>query len=284
MDDNNKWNELNSIIENIDVNNTLKRPIQYDIRDKLDNLDDIKGVDVGLIDKIKKLSGKIGLTKNDKQNIKTFWTSVYNAKNKTAPKKKSKKDSYEKIEEEDDEDDNNIPENNIKYEQTWTNKKYVDIVNDHIALGKKIIINNFINKPVMYFIITKLPDPLKLNRIICKIGFTSDINTRITKYKELKCDFYLIALKCVDNIQTEKKFHNMIKQMKEHLYIDNIVIKEKIKDEYYVFDTTLSDEFNAIKEDTTHEMLQQIDHAITMVNDTKTHLNDLKAKINNLKN
>ena len=136
----------------------------------------------------------------------------------------------------------------------------------------------------MYFIITKLPDPLKLNRIICKIGFTSDINTRITKYKELKCDFYLIALKCVDNIQTEKKFHNMIKQMKEHLYTDNIVIKEKIKDEYYVFDTTLSDEFNAIKEDTTHEMLQQIDHAITMVNDTKTHLNDLKAKINNLKN
>ena len=101
----------------------------------------------------------------------------------------------------------------------------------------------------MYFIILKCKDPMNLNRVICKIGYTNNLHDRIKSLKaDYNCEIYIINLRTVDNQTKEKEFHNMIQQYRSDLWIHDIKNKEKLKDEFYVFDEWLVENFSQIKE------------------------------------
>jgi len=64
---------------------------------------------------------------------------------------------------------------------------------------------------VMYYLLTDLVDPTGNNRLICKIGYTSNIKARIETFEYLLlCNIFVISIKCIDDRKTEKKFHKSI--------------------------------------------------------------------------
>lgn len=126
-----------------------------------------------------------------------------------------------------------------KYIQTYGNVKLVNYVKERITEFKKSNWNKYLHKHIMYLFITTLEDPQRLNRILCKIGYSCDLLSRIKSLEgEYKCKFYLIGVKLVHNIQDEKEFHNLLKKQHPELIVD-LKINNIDKDECYVFDINL---------------------------------------------
>jgi hypothetical protein len=125
------------------------------------------------------------------------------------------------------------------YIQTYENNNLVDFVKNQINECKKTNWNKYVKKHVMYFFVITLEDPDKLNRILCKIGYSCNIIDRFKSLEsEYKCKFYLLKLKFVHSVQDEKDFHNLLKK-KYPEFIVNLKIGSHDKDETYVFDTNL---------------------------------------------
>jgi hypothetical protein len=128
---------------------------------------------------------------------------------------------------------------NYCYTQTYNNNELVDFIKSRIIEFKKVNWNKYSKRNVIYFFVTTLQDPNGLNRILCKVGFSSDIVERIKSLKhEYKSKFYLIGLKLVNRSQDEKEFHTLLK-----IQFPELAVKLKIdnhdKDEIYVFDIYL---------------------------------------------
>jgi hypothetical protein len=91
----------------------------------------------------------------------------------------------------------------------------------------------------MYFFVITLEDPDKLNRILCKVGYSCSLIDRFKSLEsEYKCKFYLLGLKLVHSVQDEKDFHLLLKK-KYPEFIVNLKIGTHDKDETYVFDKDL---------------------------------------------
>lgn len=154
-------------------------------------------------------------------------------------------DKYSKL----DEDEEEKYEDEIDYKQRWDNPEFAAFAESFIESGKRIIITKYEGKSVMYMFILKLKLKDKQNRVLCKIGYSHDIQERIKSLrKDYDCVINLIAIKTVENEQREKRFHNSIREHRSELWISNLQINNKFKDEIYVFDQFLFDEFSQIKE------------------------------------
>ena len=127
----------------------------------------------------------------------------------------------------------------IEYYQTYENEYLVNLIKREIDICKKIEWSIYSKKHLMYCFITTLPDPLNLNRILCKIGYTYDIVTRFKSLKiEYGCNFYLLCVKTVNAEQDEKDFHTQLKLKYKHLHVPLTMGKHE-KTEIYVFDHDL---------------------------------------------
>ena len=127
----------------------------------------------------------------------------------------------------------------IHYTQTFNNNELVSFIKEIIFKFKNTNWTKYYKKNVMYLFVTTLDDPNNLNRILCKIGFTSDLIDRFRSLEyEYKCKFHLIGVKLVNRVQDEKEFHTEIK-----IQYPDLSVKMKIgshdKDEIYVFDINL---------------------------------------------
>jgi hypothetical protein len=132
--------------------------------------------------------------------------------------------------------------------QTYDNPSYLQIIKKLIINGSDIIIQNYVDKHVLYFFIITIKDPEGQNRIFCKIGYTADIIVRIESFQEkYKCNLYLVGLRTIKNRQFEKNFHKSISLTKKYQDL-MISLDSKSKDNIYIFDEILYKEFNAIKE------------------------------------
>lgn len=141
-----------------------------------------------------------------------------------------------------------IMANSVNELQSYDNNEYRNLVRMLVIKGSKIIITPYTNNHVMYLFIVTIKDPLGKNRIICKVGYTFDIVERMNSLRsEYKCNFYLIALKFVESEKREKEFHKLMKTQFKTLWLP-MAIKTKAKDEIYVFDKALYEEFMKIEE------------------------------------
>jgi len=168
-------------------------------------------------------------------------------------------------------------------DQSYNNPIYDKLIKDLILKGSKIPLQKYAEQHVLYFFIITIADQTKLNRIFCKIGYTADIIERIKSLRmEYACQIFLIGLKYIKSEQYEKKFHNNIKTNKKHL-VYPMQINGKDKDEIYIFDIDLYNEFDAYIEN--NQIIQTkncIDASIEqMISDQYYYflkcLNDLKT-------
>lgn len=144
-----------------------------------------------------------------------------------------------------------ILHNNIM-EQTYDNPFYCNMVKVLIRDGAKIPLQKYAGNHILYFFIITITDFENKNRIFCKIGYTSDIISRIKSLRdEYKCELYLVGLKYIKNEQMEKEFHKTIKLTKKHL-VYQMQINNRDKDEIYIFDEFLYNEFQSIEDNTIH--------------------------------
>lgn len=152
-----------------------------------------------------------------------------------------------------DENTNNLALEIINEHQivpSYNNSMYMEMIRKLVFNGSQIIVNPYINKHVMYLFLVTIHDETNKNQIICKIGYTEDIVARMKSlHVEYKCNFYLIALKYVYGRKTEEEFHTMIKTSHANLWIPKKIQKtDKYKDELYIFDIVLFQEFMSIKD------------------------------------
>ncbi len=125
------------------------------------------------------------------------------------------------------------------FTQTYDNIQLVNFAKERIKEFKKVNWNKYLNRHIMYFFIITLEDPLGLNRILCKPGYSSDLIDRLKKLpSEYKCKFYLIGLKLVHSVQDEKQFHALLKKKFPEFVVD-LKIGAHDKEETYVFDKEL---------------------------------------------
>ena len=133
----------------------------------------------------------------------------------------------------------NQSEYKYEYTQTYSNIPLFKYVDDKIKLFKKINVFKYDKLHVMYMCIIYLPDPLKQNRIICKIGYTFNIIDRIKSLRyEYDCKIYMIGFKTIHSENDEKEFHKTLKKLYPELVL-NCKIKDIEKTELYIFDKKL---------------------------------------------
>lgn len=127
-----------------------------------------------------------------------------------------------------------------------TNDNDMTYIKDLITTGEKIRLSLYNDEHVMYFFITNILSAD--NYVVCKIGYTSNINKRIntlvTEYEGTQ--FHLIGLKKIKNISDEESFHSMLKHRYSQLIYHDAVVKLVQKDELYIFDKCLWEEFSLL--------------------------------------
>jgi hypothetical protein len=129
------------------------------------------------------------------------------------------------------------------YTQTYDNDELVGFIKHQIKDFKKVNWIKYLDKHVMYFFVITLEDPDGKNRILCKVGYSSDLIDRLKGLgNEYNCKLYLIGLKVVNREGDEKEFHNYLKRKYPELVV-NMKIGKHNKDEIYVFDIELYKDF-----------------------------------------
>jgi prophage antirepressor-like protein len=125
-----------------------------------------------------------------------------------------------------------------------TNDDNMEYVENLIKKGENIRLASYANDHVMYFLITNILS--NKEQVICKIGYTSNIykrmNSLVSEYHGSK--FHLIGLKKIRNISDEENFHSMLKSRYSQLVYNDLTRK----DELYVFDKCIWEEFTAVQE------------------------------------
>lgn len=121
-------------------------------------------------------------------------------------------------------------------------------VKELIKKGENIRLSSYANEHVLYFFITNILSDI--DNVICKIGYTSNINKRIhslvNEYDGTM--FHLIGVKRIRNVSDEENFHSLLKQRYSQLVYNDITIKTTHKDELYIFDKCIWEEFVGLVE------------------------------------
>jgi hypothetical protein len=118
----------------------------------------------------------------------------------------------------------------------------MDYIKDLITAGEAIRLSDYNNEHVMYFYITNIASVD--GHLICKIGYTSNITKRIgSLVSEFEgSNFHLVGLKRIRNVSDEQSFHSMLKCRYPQL------ISSSHKEELYIFDKCLWEEFSLLPE------------------------------------
>lgn len=133
-------------------------------------------------------------------------------------------------------------------ENTFSNPRFYEYVKKLVNDGSAINIGSYNDQNIMYLCITTMKDQENKHRLFCKIGYSTDICNRIKSLKsDYGCDFYLIGIKYVKNEKTEKEFHSNMKEIHPELSM-NITISKKSKEEIYILNKIIVNEFMSIKE------------------------------------
>jgi hypothetical protein len=128
-----------------------------------------------------------------------------------------------------------------------TNIRHMQYVNYLIQKGTQIRVEQYHGRHVMYFYITDIKHDD--DYVICKIGYTSDIATRVGDLSKEYGNriLYLLSIKCVKSQRRERKFHDAMKGTYPQLPY-NVKISDIQKNELYIFDPCLLEEFNCIRD------------------------------------
>jgi hypothetical protein len=111
-----------------------------------------------------------------------------------------------------------------------------------IKTKKKINLFEYHMKSVIYFCITSIG----LGYIICKIGYSTDIVTRLKDLaSEYECEIYLMDIYCVYSCTTEKEFHKCMKKIYPELIYEYTINNAK-KTELYYYHSKLMEEFETL--------------------------------------
>lgn len=124
-----------------------------------------------------------------------------------------------------------LSKNQINYSLNYL--IYNDINNNYNEIPmKKYILTSLINcfsiptinftdnGQYFYIYLTDIKDPEDKNRIIIKIGFTTNLENRFDSLKKTyKCNLYLIGFRKINGIFDEQKFHKHIKKSNNELFI-----------------------------------------------------------------
>jgi len=174
--------------------------------------------------------------------------------------------------------------------------KYIDIKNNYKnkALQTYILyclinclhiptINFTDNGQYLYIYLTDLKDPFDKNKIIIKIGFTTNLERR---QKELKrdykdCNFYLLGFRKINGIFDENKFHNHIKNKYNNLYIKlkNEKLNSFTKETYFLHPLIMAEAVDYIVNLPNQlEIQQEITKQIEIQEKTKQMELELKEK------
>jgi hypothetical protein len=130
------------------------------------------------------------------------------------------------------------PENNIK------NSDF-NVYIKNLIQSRQVNMFAFDNKPMMYFFLTNMNDPENKDRVLCKIGYSSDFCKRKKELEDtFTCDFTPIACKLVSSDKIEKNLHKLLKLHYSEFHIP-IKAKKKTYKEFYVFDEKLLKEFDS---------------------------------------
>lgn len=130
----------------------------------------------------------------------------------------------------------------------YNNNNIINFIKDRINNLKNDNWNKYMNRHVMYCFIITIDYPEEKSRILCKIGYSMYLLERIKSLKnEYKCKFYLIGLKLIYGEKDEKNFHSMLKIKYPELKV-SIKIGSHTKEEVYIFDTRLFNDFITYEE------------------------------------
>lgn len=258
--------DLNNLIkQKISSTSTLDKISQYLIRDKLEIIikDQHMSNQICTLEQMIHILQKKVIRKEEKIRFSNLFEPIYvsykfiinndllnKEKQKVNIKEKQKVSIHNKsnnvnvkeiIENLNKKDTNDIP--------TWDNKKFVDIINKQIEFGKNIIITNYLQRNVMYLYLLCEKGEKNNKKILIKVGYSCDIISRAKSIeKEFNCDIYLLNIKTIENENGERRFHEMLKQTKKHLWIDNLFVDKKQKTEVYLYNEQIMREFSAIEE------------------------------------
>lgn len=121
-------------------------------------------------------------------------------------------------------------------------------IKDLVKKGELIHLSSYINDHVLYFFITNIES--EKDHVICKIGYTSNISKRIHTLENeyVGTQFHLIGLKKIRNVSDEENFHSTLKHRYSQLIYNNITINKSHKNELYIFDKCLWEEFTLLPE------------------------------------
>jgi hypothetical protein len=163
----------------------------------------------------------------------------------------------------------------FEYTQTFDNIELVNFIKNEIIKCQKESWNKYMKKHLIYFFVTTLDDPENKNRIICKIGYTYDLITRIKSLQnEYKSKFYLLNIKIIDSEQDEKNYHKYIKTKFPYLSIE-YKIGNINKDELYIFDISLYNDFYSYKgKEIDNEYIQLEKEAQELINNYFDNISD----------
>ena len=147
-----------------------------------------------------------------------------------------------------------------------------------IKAGSKITLSSYKNKNVMYIFILALKDNKNLNRIIIKIGYSEIITDRIMSLKqEYGCDIFLTHLKPIRGETIETHFHNTMRKIYPDM-IYNEKINSKNKEELYILDERLINEFMALPEVNIVETIKN-NNELTMQNINEPNYSNERLQI-----
>ena len=108
----------------------------------------------------------------------------------------------------------------------YKKKKNIIELTNIISLFKNIIMSDYINRHIMYFLLTDMD--VLLNKIIIKIGYSYNLQTRINSLEnEHNCNFLILDVKEINAEQEEQYFHSFLQKNHKNLcYIQSNLLKE----------------------------------------------------------
>jgi len=158
------------------------------------------------------------------------------------------------------------------------------ICNCFVNYFQLLKINNILHKGNYFYIfLTNIKDPENKNRLIIKIGFTTDLEERQkTLESYYKCKLWLLGYRNINGIYNETKFQNYLKKYYFQYYIPLKKMKKnnsKIKcNETYYLNSSLMSSFNQYVKNLPNAIELEQEKTKQIVEQEKTKQEEEKTK------
>ena len=137
----------------------------------------------------------------------------------------------------------------IKYQ--YSNPMHFSYINELIK-EVRIASSKYHMEKVLYFFIVNNNIDMKNDYVLCKIGYTEDIDKRKKELeKRYGVTLTLINIKKVEFLRTENQFHKKIRSLYPHLQIERL--NDVTTKETYIYNDILLDEFDHYHVDKKYE-------------------------------